>query len=156
MNEWYPEKEEEGDDDDKGMVHLEVVWEEVEVFSDFWLMSVTDTFFYMKIIWKKMKKNKTMILNLLCIIRSFLLNNLTSVLHQRDCIRCGEAYAIQESNSHSTITVTISSTTQLHKCRKLDNPQWLVSISELLCKRWLMKKKHGVLFSHLLFQSSRW
>lgn len=61
MNEWHPEieEDEEGDDDDKGMVHLEVVWEEVEVFSDFWLMSVTDTFFlyenYMKKDEKKIK-----------------------------------------------------------------------------------------------------
>lgn len=44
---------------------------------------------------------------MLCIIRSFLLNNLISLLHHWDCIRCGEAYTIQESNS--TISVTISS-----------------------------------------------
>lgn len=57
MNEWSPDEEEEEGDDDKGMVHLEVVWEEVEVFfSNFWQMSVTDTF-YMKFYEKDGKKN---------------------------------------------------------------------------------------------------
>lgn len=96
MNEWYPEEEEDGDDD-KGMVHLKVVWEKVAgfFFSNFWLMSVTDAFLYENI-WKRWKKINYYI-ELLCIIRSFLLNNLILLLYQSDCIRCGEAYTIQES-----------------------------------------------------------
>lgn len=57
------EEEEEGDY--YGMVHLEVVWEEVEVF---WCQLLT--LFYMKFM-KKMKKINHDI-ELLCIIRSFL------------------------------------------------------------------------------------
>ena len=59
-------------------------------------MSVTDTFFYMKI-YEKDEKKINYDIELLCIIRSFLLNNLILLLYQSDCTRCGEAYTIQES-----------------------------------------------------------
>lgn len=96
MNEWYPEEEEDGDD--KGMVHLKVVWEEVAFFFFFFKL-LTDVSYWRFFIWKYMKKVKKInyYIELLCIIRSFLLNNLVLLLYQSDCIRCGEAYTIQVS-----------------------------------------------------------
>lgn len=88
MNEWYPEEEEEGNID-KGMVHLKVVWEETSFF--FFPELLTDVsywhFFYIKI-YEKDEKKINYYIELLCIIRSFLLNNLISLLV--DCIRCGK------------------------------------------------------------------
>lgn len=68
---------------------------------------------------KKMKKINYDI-ELLCIIRSFLLNDLISLLHQRDCMSHGKAFTIQESNTHSTISVTISSP-PLFSCTNIGN-----------------------------------
>lgn len=74
MHERYFEEEEEGGDD-KGMVHLEVVWEEVEVF--FFKLLTDVSYWHFFFIWKYMKKMKKINydIELLCIIRSFLLNN---------------------------------------------------------------------------------
>lgn len=87
MNEWYPEEEEEGNID-KGMVHLKVVWEETSFFfsrtSD-WCQLLT--LFYIKI-YEKDEKKINYYIELLCIIRSFLLNNLILLLV--DCTRCGK------------------------------------------------------------------